>query len=70
VSEPSHSHHDHEGHDHEHERRPSGTWWRDPISNWSSYDAPFGTKARMAARNIGRRARLKPCCGHPGEPGC
>jgi len=70
VSEQPPLHDDHDGHDHGHQRKPSGAWWRDPISNWSSYEAPFGTKARMAVRNLARRARFQSCCGHPGEPGC
>jgi len=60
-ADPQHHHHDH---------ARSGAGWRGWISNWTEYDAPFGTKARLAARNLGRRARLKPCCGHPGQPGC
>jgi hypothetical protein len=68
VSEPPHPgdpHHHDDGHDH-----GSTVWWHDVISNWSTYDAPFGVKLRLAARNVLLRARLKPCCGHPGEPGC
>jgi hypothetical protein len=57
-------------HHHHHDHGRSGAWWRDWVSNWAGYDAPFGTKARLAARNLARRARFRPCCGHPGEPGC
>jgi hypothetical protein len=32
---------------------------------------PTGRKIRLALTNMGRRiVTLKPCCGHPGEPGC
>ena len=65
MSEPPHPgaphHDDHDG---------SDAWWRNVISNWSTYEAPFGTKLRLAGRNMLLRARLRPCCGHPGEPGC
>jgi hypothetical protein len=56
-------HHDHHGHD-----RPSiGAL----ISNWSTYDAPFDVKLRMAARNLWRRVVLRQnCCGNHGQPGC
>lgn len=41
------------------------------ISNWADYDAPFGTKLRMAARNLWRRVVLRQtCCGNHGQPGC
>jgi len=41
------------------------------ISNWSDYDATFGTKLRMAARNLWRRVvRRQTCCGNHGQPGC
>jgi hypothetical protein len=71
VSEPPHAgdgHDDHarDGPRHDH----SSHWWQDLISNWSTYEAPFGAKLRLAARNALLRARLKPCCGHPGQPGC
>ncbi|HEX8133342.1 MAG TPA: hypothetical protein VF880_07920 [Actinomycetes bacterium] len=26
--------------------------------------------ALQVVRNLGRRLRGRPCCGHPGEPGC
>lgn len=32
---------------------------------------PLGRKVRLVLLNTGRKIyRLKPCCGHPGEPGC
>jgi hypothetical protein len=41
------------------------------ISNWSTYDAPLGTKLRLAARNLWRRVILRQnCCGNHGQPGC
>jgi hypothetical protein len=41
------------------------------LSNWTSYDAPFGVKLREAVSNtlIKLRNRQR-CCGHPGHPGC
>jgi len=56
-----------DGHDHHDD---SSHWWQVLISNWSTYDAPLPTKLRLAARNAMLRGRLKPCCGHPGQPGC
>ena len=41
------------------------------LSNWSTYDAPFATKLRMAASNTFIKLRKRQsCCGHPGQPGC
>jgi len=32
---------------------------------------PLGRKVYLVARNGGLKViRLRPCCGHPGEPGC
>jgi len=40
-------------------------------SNWTTYDAPFATKLRMAASNTFIKLRKRQaCCGHPGQPGC
>jgi hypothetical protein len=39
-------------------------------SNWSTYDAPFGTKARLLIRNRARSLTHGGCCGNYGEPGC
>jgi len=41
------------------------------ISNWASYDAPFGVKLRMAVSNTLVKLRTRQaCCGHHGQPGC
>jgi hypothetical protein len=41
------------------------------ISNWREYDAPAGTKLRLAARNYWLRLKNRSaCCGNHGEPGC
>ncbi|HET7036697.1 MAG TPA: hypothetical protein VFI42_13515 [Thermomicrobiaceae bacterium] len=41
------------------------------ISNWTTYDAPFGVKVRLAVRNLWRRVILRQnCCGNHGQPGC
>jgi len=40
-------------------------------TNWSTYEAPFWTKAGMLARNRFRAlVLLKGCCGNDGQPGC
>lgn len=41
------------------------------VSNWRTYDAPFGTKLKMLLRNSWTKARTRSnCCGNDGEPGC
>ena len=41
------------------------------ISNWASYDAPFGDKLREAVSNTVIKLRGRQgCCGHHGHPGC
>jgi hypothetical protein len=41
------------------------------FSNWTTYDAPFTVKLRMAASNTFIKLRKRqPCCGHNGQPGC
>jgi hypothetical protein len=41
------------------------------FSNWTSYDAPFGVKLRLAVSNTLIKLRKRQsCCGHPGQPGC
>jgi hypothetical protein len=41
------------------------------VSNWTTYDAPFGTKLRLTARNLWRRVILRQtCCGNHGQMGC
>jgi hypothetical protein len=44
---------------------------RQSIRNFKEYDAPFGTKLRMALGNNMTKMRTRShCCGHPGQPGC
>jgi hypothetical protein len=41
------------------------------ISNWTTYDASFATKLRMAASNTFIKLRKRQaCCGNNGQPGC
>jgi hypothetical protein len=41
------------------------------LSNWTTYDAPFVTKVRMAASNTFLKLRRQQaCCGNNGQPGC
>ena len=41
------------------------------FSNWTTYDAPFATKLRMAASNTFIKLRKRQaCCGNNGQPGC
>jgi len=41
------------------------------LSNWSTYDAPFGTKLRMAlSNNLIKIRKRQDCCGNHGQPGC
>ncbi len=41
------------------------------VSNWTSYDAPFATKLRMAVSNtLIKLRRHQACCGNNGQPGC
>jgi hypothetical protein len=41
------------------------------FSNWSTYEASFATKLRMAASNTYFKLRHgQPCCGNSGQPGC
>ena len=49
----------------------AGEHLRNVFTNWREYDAPFGTKVRLAVRNRVRATFSKQqCCGHTGEPGC
>ncbi len=44
---------------------------RNMLSNWSSYDAPFAEKLRMAMSNTLIKVRGRQgCCGNNGQPGC
>jgi hypothetical protein len=41
------------------------------LSNWTTYDAPFATKLRMASSNtLTKLRRRQACCGNNGQPGC
>jgi hypothetical protein len=41
------------------------------VSNWTSYDASFATKLRLAVSNMAIKVRRRQsCCGHHGQPGC
>jgi hypothetical protein len=41
------------------------------FSNWTTYDAPFVTKLRMAASNTFIKvSKRQACCGNNGQPGC
>jgi hypothetical protein len=41
------------------------------VSNWTTYEAPFATKLRMAVSNSLIKLRNRQsCCGHHGQPGC
>jgi hypothetical protein len=41
------------------------------FSNWTSYDAPFAEKMRLAAANtLTKLRRRQGCCGNRGQPGC
>jgi hypothetical protein len=41
------------------------------FANFSTYDAPFPTKVRLALANSWRKIRTPSgCCGNHGQPGC
>jgi hypothetical protein len=41
------------------------------FANFSTYDAPFPTKVRLALANSWRKVRTRSgCCGNYGQPGC
>ena len=41
------------------------------FANFSSYDAPFPMKVRLALANNWRKVRTRSdCCGNYGQPGC
>jgi hypothetical protein len=41
------------------------------LTNFSTYDAPFPTKTRLALANSWRKLRTRSgCCGKYGQPGC
>lgn len=39
------------------------------FTNWSDYDASFGEKAKLFAKNRAKAMRTG-CCGNHGQPGC
>jgi hypothetical protein len=47
----------------------SGQHTRNFFTNWSTYDAPVGTKLRLTFRNRVKALRVG-CCGNHGQPGC
>jgi hypothetical protein len=48
------------------DRSGPGGFWR----NLRDSDAGAARTALRAVTNLTRRLRGRPCCGHPGEPGC
>jgi len=45
--------------------------WKGVFANFSSYDASFQTKARLALANSWKKLRTgSGCCGQYGQPGC
>ena len=41
------------------------------FNNWTTYDAPFATKLRMAVSNtLIKLGKHQSCCGNHGQPGC
>jgi hypothetical protein len=41
------------------------------FANFSTYDAPFPMKVRLALANSWRKVRTRSdCCGNDGQPGC
>jgi hypothetical protein len=41
------------------------------FTNFSTYDAPFPSKVRLALANTWTKARTRSsCCGNHGQPGC
>jgi hypothetical protein len=48
------------------DRSGPGSFWR----NLRQSDAGAARTALRAVTNLTRRLRGRPCCSHPGEPGC
>jgi hypothetical protein len=41
------------------------------FTNFSTYDAPFSSKVRLALANTWKKVRTRSsCCGNHGQPGC
>jgi hypothetical protein len=41
------------------------------FTNFSTYDAPFPTRTRLALANSWKKVRTRSdCCGNHGQPGC
>jgi hypothetical protein len=41
------------------------------FTNFSTYDAPFPSKVRLALANTLKKVRTRSsCCGNHGQPGC
>jgi hypothetical protein len=41
------------------------------FTNFTTYDAPWPTKVRLALENTWRKIRTRQaCCGNLGQPGC
>jgi hypothetical protein len=41
------------------------------LNNFSTYDAPFPAKVRLALANSWKKVRTRSsCCGNLGQPGC
>jgi hypothetical protein len=54
--------------EHNHGARPSRKAF---FANWSTYDASFAVKLRMAVSNTFIKLRThQSCCGNHGQPGC
>jgi hypothetical protein len=63
--------HDHENHGMLEGGRSLVHYTVDFLRNFRDYDAPFAEKMRLAVKNRWRSTgHLRPCCGHPGQPGC
>jgi hypothetical protein len=61
---------DQHDHDHREHRRNRGSIGQ-LVTNWNEYEASFGKKLALAARNLTwGRLRHRTCCGHDGQPGC
>ena len=58
-------------HNHDGEHRHYRPSLKAFFNNFSTYDAPFATKLKLALRNTLIKIRTHAdCCGNDGEPGC